>query len=111
MPDTWQLTSGLGLPVQMGTEGVVDVGRLNVETEIRSNPGVSEHRERTENRLVRLYFLGISREWQLRSTGRGCEKMGLAPSRNGENPGKTAVSKVPVPIFHSLVATHLFKTP
>jgi hypothetical protein len=27
------------------------------------------------------------------------EKMGLAPSRNGENPGKSAVAKVPVPIF------------
>jgi hypothetical protein len=25
--------------------------------------------------------------------------MGLAPSANGENPGKTAVAKVPVPIF------------
>ena len=34
-----------------------------------------------------------------RVTGRGCEKMGLAPSRNGENPGKSAVAKVPVPIF------------
>jgi hypothetical protein len=32
-------------------------------------------------------------------TRRGCEKMGLAPSRNGENPGKSAVAKVPVPIF------------
>jgi hypothetical protein len=30
---------------------------------------------------------------------RGCEKMGLAPSRHGENPGKSAVAKVPVPIF------------
>ena len=25
--------------------------------------------------------------------------MGLAPSANGENPGKTALAKVPVPIF------------
>jgi hypothetical protein len=25
--------------------------------------------------------------------------MGLAPSRNGENPGKSVVAKVPVPIF------------
>jgi hypothetical protein len=25
--------------------------------------------------------------------------MGLAPSENGENPGKPAVAKVPVPIF------------
>jgi hypothetical protein len=25
--------------------------------------------------------------------------MGLAPSGNGENPGKSAVAKVPVPIF------------
>jgi hypothetical protein len=33
------------------------------------------------------------------STTRGCEKMGLAPSGNGENPGKSAVAKVPVPIF------------
>jgi hypothetical protein len=32
------------------------------------------------------------------SIRRGCEKMGLAPSRRGENPGKSAVSKVPVPI-------------
>ena len=32
-------------------------------------------------------------------TRRGCEKMGLAPSRNGENPGESAVAKVPVPIF------------
>jgi hypothetical protein len=31
--------------------------------------------------------------------GSGCEKMGLAPSRNDENPGKSAVAKVPVPIF------------
>ena len=30
---------------------------------------------------------------------RGCEKMGLAPSRNGEDPGTSAVAKVPVPIF------------
>jgi YVTN family beta-propeller protein len=30
---------------------------------------------------------------------RGCEKMGLAPSRNGENPGESAVAKVPVPII------------
>jgi hypothetical protein len=30
--------------------------------------------------------------------------MGLAPSRHGENPRKSAVSKVPVPIFHSLAA-------
>jgi hypothetical protein len=30
---------------------------------------------------------------------RGCEKMGLAPSGNGENSGKSAVAKVPVPIF------------
>jgi HEAT repeat protein len=28
----------------------------------------------------------------------GCEKMGLAPSGNGENPGKSAVAEVPVPI-------------
>jgi hypothetical protein len=28
--------------------------------------------------------------------------MGLAPSGNGENPGKSAVAKVPVPNFHSL---------
>jgi hypothetical protein len=34
-----------------------------------------------------------------RPYGRGCEKMGLAPSGNGENPGKSAVAKVPVPIF------------
>jgi predicted MPP superfamily phosphohydrolase len=34
-----------------------------------------------------------------RGTRRGCEKMGLAPSRNGENAGKSAVAKVPVPIF------------
>jgi hypothetical protein len=27
------------------------------------------------------------------------EKMGLAPSGNGENPGQSAVAKVPVPIF------------
>jgi hypothetical protein len=33
------------------------------------------------------------------STLRGCEKKGLAPSANGENPGKTAFAKVPVPIF------------
>jgi two-component system, sensor histidine kinase and response regulator len=33
------------------------------------------------------------------ATGRGCEKMGLAPSGNGENPGKSAVAKVPVPFF------------
>jgi hypothetical protein len=32
-------------------------------------------------------------------TRRGCEKMGLAPSGNGETPGKSAVAKVPVPIF------------
>jgi hypothetical protein len=31
--------------------------------------------------------------------GRGCEKMGLAPSRNGGIPAKPAVAKVPVPIF------------
>ena len=30
--------------------------------------------------------------------------MGLAPSGNGENPGESAFAKVPVPIFHSLVA-------
>jgi formylglycine-generating enzyme required for sulfatase activity len=30
---------------------------------------------------------------------RVCEKMGLAPNRNGENAGKSAVAKVPVPIF------------
>ncbi len=36
---------------------------------------------------------------QVRGPLRGCEKMGLAPSRNGENPGKSAVAKVPVPIF------------
>jgi hypothetical protein len=35
----------------------------------------------------------------LRTVGRGCEEMGLAPSGNGENPGKSAVAKVPVPIF------------
>jgi protein-glutamine gamma-glutamyltransferase len=29
----------------------------------------------------------------------GCEKMGLAPSGNGENAGKPAVAKVPVPIL------------
>jgi predicted neuraminidase len=29
----------------------------------------------------------------------GCEKMGLAPSRNGENPGESEVAKVPVPIL------------
>jgi hypothetical protein len=33
------------------------------------------------------------------ATDRGCEKIGLAPSRNGENPGKSAVAKVPVPFF------------
>jgi hypothetical protein len=32
-------------------------------------------------------------------TRRGCEKMGLAPSGNGGNPGKSAVAKVPVPIL------------
>jgi hypothetical protein len=32
-------------------------------------------------------------------TRRGCEKTGLAPSQNGENPGKSAGAKVPVPIF------------
>jgi Flp pilus assembly protein TadG len=32
-------------------------------------------------------------------TRRGCEKTGLAPSPNGENAGKSAVAKVPVPIF------------
>jgi hypothetical protein len=30
---------------------------------------------------------------------RGCEKMGLAPSENPENLGKSVVAKVPVPIF------------
>jgi hypothetical protein len=30
---------------------------------------------------------------------RGCEKMGLAPSENPENLGKSLVAKVPVPIF------------
>lgn len=30
---------------------------------------------------------------------RGCEKMGLAPSGNCENLGKSVVAKVPVPIF------------
>jgi hypothetical protein len=34
-----------------------------------------------------------------RKRPRGCEKMGLAPSGNGENHGKSAVAKVPVPIF------------
>ena len=38
---------------------------------------------------------------------RGCEKMGLAPSRNGENPGKSAVAKVPVPIFSPLLSALL----
>jgi hypothetical protein len=33
------------------------------------------------------------------AAGRGCGKMGLAPSGNGENPGKSAVAKVPVPVF------------
>jgi hypothetical protein len=42
---------------------------------------------------------------------RGCEKMGLAPSGNGENPGKSAVAKVPVPIFHSLTACNWACTP
>jgi hypothetical protein len=38
--------------------------------------------------------------------------MGLAPSGNGENPGKSAVAKVPVPIFSQprCVATPLRKT-
>jgi carbon storage regulator len=36
---------------------------------------------------------------ELTLTRRGCEKMGLAPSGNGENPGKPEVAKVPVPIF------------
>jgi predicted RNA-binding Zn-ribbon protein involved in translation (DUF1610 family) len=30
---------------------------------------------------------------------RGCEKMGLAPTGNGENPGRTEVAKVPVSNF------------
>jgi GNAT superfamily N-acetyltransferase len=33
------------------------------------------------------------------ASGVSREKMGLAPSGNGENPGKSAVAKVPVPIF------------
>jgi hypothetical protein len=36
---------------------------------------------------------------RLAGARRGCEKMGLAPSGNGENSGKSAVAKVPVPIF------------
>jgi hypothetical protein len=34
----------------------------------------------------------------------GCEEMGLAPTRDGEAPGESAVAKVPVPVFHSLGA-------
>jgi hypothetical protein len=34
--------------------------------------------------------------------GAAVKKMGLAPSRNDENPGKSAVAKVPVPIFSQL---------
>jgi hypothetical protein len=40
----------------------------------------------------------------------GCEKMGLAPSRNGENPGKSAVAKVPVPIFSQPRRGHRWRT-
>jgi WD40 repeat protein/serine/threonine protein kinase len=36
----------------------------------------------------------VVKRWDLS----GCEKMGLAPSGNGENPGKPAVAKVPVPV-------------
>jgi hypothetical protein len=35
-------------------------------------------------------------------TRRGCETMGLAPSENPENLGKSTVAKVPVPILYSL---------
>jgi transcription antitermination protein NusB len=39
-----------------------------------------------------------------------CEKLGLAPRQNGENPGESAVAEVPVPIFsrprHVAAAAH-----
>ena len=38
-------------------------------------------------------------DYTLTLTLTGCEKMGLAPSRNGEPPGKPAAGEVPVPIL------------
>jgi hypothetical protein len=38
---------------------------------------------------------------------RGCEEMGLAPSQSGEDVGKSAVAKVPVPIFSQPLAVIL----
>jgi hypothetical protein len=74
------------LPLLIGPDDRLDVGPE--QTQIQRNG--------TALRIV--YDQKTAPE--LRKTApRGCEKMGLAPSRNGENPGKTAVSKVPVPIF------------
>jgi hypothetical protein len=43
-----------------------------------------------------------------RPYGSGCEKMGLAPSENPENLGKSVTAKVPAPIFHSLGAKSVY---
>jgi ferrous iron transport protein B len=44
-------------------------------------------------------------------TVRGCEEMGLAPSGNGENPGKSVVAKVPVPISSQPLTVALLGNP
>jgi hypothetical protein len=59
----------------------------------------SERRSQLENRQQAVFRLRVNLALEIRCERRGCEKMGLAPSRNGENPGKLAVAKVPVPIF------------
>jgi hypothetical protein len=42
---------------------------------------------------------GKNSEAALVAGRRGCEKMGLAPSSDRENPGKPMGAKVPVPLF------------
>jgi hypothetical protein len=51
------------------------------------------------------FSLPLFRQGESSRAMSGCEKMGLAPSRNDENPRKSGVAKVPVPIFfHSFGA-------
>jgi hypothetical protein len=48
-------------------------------------------------------YTPLSRVPKSHNAVRGCKKMGLAPSENRENLGRSVVAKVPVPISHSLL--------
>lgn len=61
--------------------------------------GSGHHLQDAAESHVSSYSDILDLRGQGRPTQRGCEEMGLAPSGNGEDPGKSAVAKMPVPIL------------